>query len=420
MQFLKKRKFYLVLPILVLPFLTLVFISLGGGGGTPETKEEPSSLNKQLPEAKNLGEALDKMSLYNQAVKDSLELGGQLSASGFEGAADTAKTDILGNRQNYSGSGYVRSYPSAGQADPNEARVQAKLAELERAMNRTDYPSAIDYSSANRPDSRNAELARMEAMMKALTGGKVPIGVGDSAEDPEIRQLNSMLEKIMDIQHPELAREKLKSLSEKNKGRVYSVSGYRKDLKAELLKAGFIKQAKPDFYDLESSTSEPDSLIGTAIPAVVHESQTLLSGQSVKLRLTEPVYLNGQLLPQGSFISGFCSVGGERLNIAVNSIKYQNSIFPVSLVAYGMDGLEGLRIQDAISRDAANSGSDRALQSVQLMSLDPSLATQAAGAGIETVKGIFSKKAKLIKVSIKAGHPLLLLDMKAAQASNSN
>jgi len=43
------------------------------------------------------------------------------------------------------------------------------------------------------------------------------------------------------------------------------------------------------------------------------------------------------------------------------------------------------------------------------MSLDPSIGAQAAGAGIEAAKSLFSKKVKLIKATVNAGLQVLLV-----------
>jgi hypothetical protein len=80
-----------------------------------------------------------------------------------------------------------------------------------------------------------------------------------------------------------------------------------------------------------------------------------------------------------------------------------------------MDGQEGIRVPGAITRDAAKEGADQAVQSLQLMDMNPSLASQAAGAGIETIKGLLGKKAKLVRVTVKAGYPVLLVDQKTLQ-----
>ena len=53
---------------------------------------------------------------------------------------------------------------------------------------------------------------------------------------------------------------------------------------------------------------------------------------------------------------------------------------------------------------------------MQLMSLDPSLGAQAASAGLEAMKGFASKKVKLVRVTVKAGYPVLLMDGKAIDA----
>ena len=129
--------------------------------------------------------------------------------------------------------------------------------------------------------------------------------------------------------------------------------------------------------------------------------------------------VNGTLIPRNSFVYGSCNVDGERLKISITGIRFNNSLFPVSLTVYDLDALEGVRVPGAIGRDAGKEGADRAVQSMQLMSLDPSLGAQAASAGLEAVKGFAGKKVKLVRVTVKAGYPMLLMDGKAKQESGN-
>ena len=69
----------------------------------------------------------------------------------------------------------------------------------------------------------------------------------------------------------------------------------------------------------------------------------------------------------------------------------------------------------AITRDVAKQSTDNALQSVALSSLDPSIGAQAASAGIETTKSLLSKKVRLVKVQVKAGYKILLIDINQQQ-----
>src|SRR5687768_9655109 len=76
-QYLRKRKFLLVLPLLILPFITLAFWALGGGQSSNENVAQVSSkgLNMELPEPYlKDDESFDKLSYYEKAASDSAKL----------------------------------------------------------------------------------------------------------------------------------------------------------------------------------------------------------------------------------------------------------------------------------------------------------------------------------------------------------
>jgi hypothetical protein len=103
-------------------------------------------------------------------------------------------------------------------------------------------------------------------------------------------------------------------------------------------------------------------------------------------------------------------LNGERLTVDITSIQFNNSIYPVALSLYDVDGLEGIYVPGAIARDAAKKSSGQTLQEVQLNSLDPSLEVQAASVGIEAAKGMLTKKTRLIQVTAKAGYKVFLVN----------
>ena len=80
-----------------------------------------------------------------------------------------------------------------------------------------------------------------------------------------------------------------------------------------------------------------------------------------------------------------------------------------------MDGMAGICIPGAITRDVAKESADRSMQEVSFSTMDPSIGAQAASAGITAAKTLFSKKVKLIKVTLKAGYHVLLRDEKQKQ-----
>lgn len=433
-RFKQQRRFWMVMPLLVLPFMTLMFWALGGGqANTPETPQlAHKGFNMQLP-GPNLDGAgpLDKLGYYEKADADSSRLKAQIKNDPYytqqTASAFPLKPDSLipgGSHSNrlssYGNQLSMSPYGSLTYQDPEEGRVYQKLNQLNQALSQasqdpgTKPPDARAYSSSGTAAVNGADLDRLEQMMLAMqqhNGG-----------DPEMQQLDGMLEKILDIQHPQRVREKISQTSQTQKGKVFAVKAKAGPDPVTLLANARSAKRKagrpPDpayhrngFYSLPEEKEVADAF-PNAIAAVVHETQTVFSGSVVKFRLTGDVSVNGMLVPKGSFLFGTATLNGERLNIKINSIRFQNSLLPVELSVYDLDGLAGIYIPGAITHDVARQSADRAIQDIGFSTLDPSLQVQAASAGVEVAKSLFSKKAKLVKVTVKAGYQVLLRDEK--------
>ena len=430
-KFLRQRKFFMAMPLLVLPFMTLMFWVLGGGKvehtGTQNTKK---GFNMELPGANLKDEKpLDKLSYYEKASSDSLKLEQQIkndpyykmqSDAGISAGhfMDTSLPGIKYSRtlrKMKEGTGLVNT-------DSNESKVYSKLAQLNDALNKStvSQTSTADNSVAidekRKPIVNSSDVDRLEEMMNSMNQ--------NNDTDPEMQQLNGMLEKILDIQHPGRVQEQAKQNSELKKGQVFPVVANHSNDPVSLLDTEHLGKPFSEtgnytgfrqngFYSLEDATDLNHN--ENAIEAVIHETQTLVNGSTVKLRLVNDIYINGVLIPRNNFVFGIAQLNGERLDIKVNSIRYRNSLFPVELLVFDMDGIEGIYIPGAITRDVAKESADRSMQGISYTTLDPTIGAQAASAGIEAAKTLFSKKVKLIKVTVKAGYHILLYDEKEKQ-----
>ncbi len=231
--------------------------------------------------------------------------------------------------------------------------------------------------------------------------------------DPELQQLGGMLENILDIQHPQRVQEKLKQSAESKKGIVFTVNPKKEiDISTSLQKtSSIIDNLKGNsFYSVDDSAeleSQPN-----AIQAVIHETQIIVNGSIVKLRLSCDINLQGTVIPKNTFLYGMATLKGERLEVKVDNIQFRNSIFPVELAVYDLDGINGIYIPGAINRDVAKASADRSIQTLGLTGISDSWGAQAAGMGVEAAKSLLSKKVKLIKVVLKAGYQVLLYDEK--------
>jgi hypothetical protein len=351
---LNKKKLLWCLPLLVLPFLALGFYALGGGRGDVSGKVAVrSGLDTALPAAQLKGrKEQDKLALYDQAKKDSAALKSLDRDNAF--AALGWDTSV--------------SHGSGRPASVNEQRIRERLTAIRQQVSAPPpvvvAKPPVVYGSGEVRSGAGPDIDRLERLLKRRSReGTSTVG----KPDPEMQQLNGMLEKIMDIQHPERVMEGLKARAKQ----------------------------------------EPDSLY-KAIRVVVAETQKVVQGSSVKLRLVDSMVIKGLLIPKGTFLFGICQVANQRLLLDIKTIRLGTSILPVDLSVYDLDAMPGIAAPEALLPDALRSGSDNALQGMQLLSMDQGLAAQAAGAGIETAKSLFSKKVKRVKVKLKVGRPVLL------------
>lgn len=339
----KLKKFLLALPILVLPFVFMAFAVLGGGKGEKTDQASANKgINTELPEAqfKNTRPE-DKLSLYDQAARD--------SARSKNNAANPLFPVDKQSSNNTANLSYSQS------ADASTTKINQKLAQIGREINRPEPPPA----SVPNPvaPQKNAETEKLENLLKTMNN--------KSADDPEMKQLNGMLDKIMAIQNP-----------------------------------GSVK-AKQDRPVAKDSAFK-------AISAVVEGNQKVLQGGVVKLRLVDSVILKNTTIPKGTLLFGSCNITNQRLLLDIKNIRLGTAIIPVDLSVFSLDGMPGINAPEAELGQAAGNGTDNALQNMEFLPMDQSLSIQAASAGINAAKSLIGKKVKRIKVKLKDGYHILL------------
>lgn len=415
---LKKRKFLLVLPVLALPFITVLFWSFSGGERTKEVSDQESKkgFNSVLPIPKFKEDAtLDKMSYYDQASTDSIkhleqfrkdpyysQIAFQDSVQGLEGEAIVSRFR----------KGKMALNAKSDQ-DANQEKLYQKLAALQKTISQPISPmnqeqDLREFKNYGSSDQQSAQMKNLEQLISTISTPQEP--------DPELKELGNMLENILDIQHPERVQQKLKESSQGKKGKVFAVEKTAKENNISSLQGDEGNRnstakkplASNSFYALaeEEVTEEKQN----AIAAVMHQTQTIVSGSTVKLRLSDAVFIEGVQIPKNSFLYGIAALKGERLEVRISNIAYKNSIFPVTLSLYDTDGIEGIYIPGALNRDVAKASGDRSLSTLGMTGLNDSWGAQAADMGIQAAKGLMSKKVKLIKVVVKAGYQVLLYD----------
>jgi conjugative transposon TraM protein len=393
----RQAKFFLVLPLIALPFITLLFWALGGGNNAQARTEKHAGINLRLPNPRITDDGpASKLSFYEQAQKDSAKVREAEKEDPYY-----RRPDSSGHEETRNGSklyAYGLNYAGAGNQgdqtlDDNERSINIRLAEIKKRVNNPVIDQTSNPASA---DDKGEHLRDLQNKISAQAN-----------DDPEMKQINGMLDKLMAIEHPDLVKQQLKAASERQRGLIFPVSAFTSQSDDSYFGSETAPSVGAGFLGIDSADNGTNS---NSIAAIVHGTQTLTNGATIRLRLMQPVFINGVMLPQDNFIYGTCSLEGDRLHVDINNIRVGNRLFPVSLKVYDLDGLPGIRVPGAITRDAAKEGADEAIQSLDFYSMSPSVGAQAASAGVQAVKGLFSKKVRLIKVTVKSGYAVLLAD----------
>lgn len=149
------------------------------------------------------------------------------------------------------------------------------------------------------------------------------------------------------------------------------------------------------------------------IAAVVAGNQSVVDGESVKLRTTEPMWIGNRLIPRNTTITGSGRVQGERLEIEITSIECEGSIYDVELQVFDSDGQEGINIPQSMESDAlheigANMGSTMG-SSINISTNTGAQIASDVGRGlINGVSQYLTKKMRTVKVHLKAGYRVML------------
>ena len=149
------------------------------------------------------------------------------------------------------------------------------------------------------------------------------------------------------------------------------------------------------------------------IAAVVAGNQSVVDGESVKLRTAEPMWVGNRLIPRNTTVVGSARVQGERLEIEITSIECEGSIYDVELQVYDSDGQEGINIPQSMECDAlheigANMGSTMG-SSINISTNTGAQIASDVGKGlINGVSQYLTKKLRTVKVHLKAGYRVML------------
>ncbi|WP_126247907.1 conjugative transposon protein TraM [Chitinophaga pollutisoli] len=362
--------------------------------GTPAEKTGKSAFNTDLPGPKLDDRYKNKLDLYMEARQDSLRKLKEARRDSLLFPVEGVAPEIV----NVPPQLPQETRRATSSTDPNERKVEKVLERLQMTLAQQEAEPHMPNAGlpiALPSDKRtSADLGRLEKLMG---------DVANPPDDVEIKRLDGMLDKILEIQQP---------------GRN---PGHAKPVPDDTLESFIATVAGPKpseytdngFYGL-SEEPTPQSIEqppgnGT-IAATVHADQRVRTGSIVRLRLLQDIYVNNAKIPANSFVFGRATVAKERVELDIRHAFYANTVLPVKLTVFDIDGIAGISAPGADARDASREGLNQAVQNLELYNMDPSLGAQAAASGIQAAKSLLSKKTKTPYATLKANHKVMLVN----------
>jgi conjugative transposon TraM protein len=414
LQLRRKRKALLFAPLVVVPLLTIIFVALGGGKGasaaTPSADKK--GFNTNLPNAhlSTKETIMDKLGFYKKAEADSVRLRQRLTSdpylTGRQLPVPETAPKIADNKT------FNTSIGSSPGADEKANQLLEHLEQLKKTVAAQQTQSQIETPNGERNLSlKSPEQIRLEKMLQ-------PSQTTTQLPDPQLDRLQGMLDKIYQIQHPEQVDTTRHQLAFSQKTELPSLT--RKDERVTVEQIDSTGSASQT-YELENSSgfmditdaSDQDTIVANTISAVIPVDQELVAGATIELRLLEDAVLGKVTIPKNTLVYGKATINGDRLQANITSIRVGSSIYPVSLQMFDLDGLLGLHIPGAISRDVAKESADQGINSIGAVgATDGSIGAQAANATIQTARTLFSRKIRLVRVWVKSGYQVLLKNNK--------
>ena len=397
----QQRKKMIVFPLMFLAFAGCIYLIFAPSGKGKAEVESVGGFNTDIPLPAEDGIIADKQTAYEQAMmnrkrQDRIQ---SLQDFGFTSDDETGEPQVeaglmpeedpkpvRGGGTSSSATVYrdinrqLSSFYEMSPEDKEKEDLKRQVAELTERLQRqqTATPTA---------DDQLALLEKSYELAAKYAGG------GQAAQVP----VTGGIEKKPDAVSVRAVREN-------------TVSG----LSQPMSDADFIRAySQPRNYGFNTAVGTGYAVGRNTIAACIHQDQTLIDGQNVKLRLLEPMQAGNIIVPKNTVLSGAAKVQGERLDITVSSIEHAGNIIPVELAVFDTDGQKGLSVpssmeQEAFNEAMANIGSGLGTSISFTQNAGQQVAMDVTRGLMQGASGYLAKKFRTVKVKLKAGYKVML------------
>lgn len=416
----RKRKQLLVLPLFFLVFAGVMYLIFAPSGKDKENENQGLGYNAELPMPKEEGIISDKKGAYE---KDEFERTQEQKRRNLQ--------DMSFAFEETNGSSFKEQKANTTSSEPApSAKIQSSVQayqDVNRQLSSFYEPAPrIDEEAEQRQlelEWRLQELERKEEERKQTQRiAEDQLALMEKSYQMAAKYMPQTTQEQTTEPALKADENRASSPSSGNNKNTISVSRIQKQvvssLPVQMSDSAFIAEySKPRNIGFNSLKSETEDESANGVYATIYRTVTLTDGQGVQLRLDEAVQVGSRLIPKGTVVSGTAKISGERVDIHVASILLDGNILPVELAAYDMDGRKGVSVPGSLEMNAAkemaaNMGQNMGTSISITDNATSQIAADLSKGVIQGASQYLSKKLRTVKVTLKAGHRVLLISDK--------
>ena len=316
-----------------------------------------------------------------------------------ETAASTAKIEKSMHRYEEN----TRLLNSFYAPDPNEEEREALRAEIE------DLRRELREKDSDEEDEEEKQLALMEKSYQmaakylptATTSGTPPNAFIPAQERQTTEDKAETVSLASSAPSMEVLAERKQVVSSLNQPMTDE----------EFMEEYGTKPRNLGFHSLVTTTTSPTR---NTLKVVVDRTTTLQEGDYVALRLLETARIKDIRIPKQSKLIAQAKMEGNRTRLHIKSIEIDGQIMPIKLSAYDTDGQEGVYIPNsenvsALKEMGANIGGSMGTSFTFASSAKDQIISEAARGVMQGASQLLQKKLRAIKVTLKGGYRLFLV-----------
>lgn len=273
---------------------------------------------------------------------------------------------------------------------------------LDTAVNESvfDALKEVVVGSSEAPIIPNRKQIAQRTPRKGSGGSATRTAKDETAEDWEAKMQAEIAERERRLQELYYGKKVVNELPQTSSSTEDEPTENEKEVKTTKNKNGFRT------LGVSATSTAPKG----SVRAVIHgEQKDITESSQIKLRILDPIEVDGFMIPRNTIIFGMASFSENRVNIDIENIAFRNNIYPFRGRIYDQDGFLGIYIPDNLVNDAKTEASSETVSSADVnFSGLTGIVSSGANAIVNAAKNVVTGSIRRTKVTLPANYKLII------------